>query len=82
MEKFDPVTNTWTEVASLLQKRLQPIAGVCNGKIYVFGVKNPEGNLVETYDMQDKMWKKITCLPTKIGKNYIHQHLFIFPTVI
>ena len=37
VEKYNLVTNSWTEVASLLQKRSELVAGVCNGKIYVFG---------------------------------------------
>ena len=66
VEKFNPETNAWTEMASVLHKRKQPVSGVCNGKIYVLG---GEPNVVESYDPQENIWKNVTTLSNDLDRH-------------
>ena len=57
VEKYNPVTNTWTKVsAGLMEAREHINAGVYRGKIYVFGGFS---NLIAAYDPSENIWKKV-----------------------
>jgi len=69
--KYNPVSNTWTEVASLLYRRKFPFAAVCNEKIYVFGkvtdlsIINDGSdpiNIIEAYDPSKNSWEHVISL--------------------
>lgn len=40
VERYDPVTDVWTEIPSMLEHRINFAATVLNGKIYVCGKYN------------------------------------------
>ena len=44
LEAYDPVTNTWTTLASLSEYRASHASTVVNGKLYVFGGFSSVGN--------------------------------------
>ena len=56
VEKFNPTTKTWKEVAALFQPRLGHTAGVFSGKIYVIG---GDSSLVEAYHPSKNNWEII-----------------------
>ena len=62
VEKYNPNTQTWTEVAVLLQRHMEPIAKICNGKIYVVG---EESNVVEAYDPSKNIWEMVNIFPSQ-----------------
>ena len=70
VEKYNPVTNSWIQVASLKEARYSHCAGVFNGKIYVIG---GFADAVEIYYPRTNAWKS---MPAKIP-NIDHYKSFI-----
>ena len=62
VEKYTPTTKTWTEVALLPQRHMEPIAKICNGKIYVVG---EESNVVEVYNPSKNTWEVVNISPSQ-----------------
>ena len=60
VEKYNPDKNEWTNVDSLLEKRMCHGAGVFNGKIYVLGGYS---DIIEVYDPLVKTWNELDVLP-------------------
>ena len=54
VEKYNPVTNTWSGVTKLHEGRIYHGAGVANGKIYVVGGFS---SVVEVYDPDSNVWR-------------------------
>jgi len=68
VEVYDPSTDTWTQKASMLRKRIFSGAGVVNGKVYVIG-GNMSGQgdshaFVEEYDPLTDTWTEKASMPT------------------
>ena len=59
VEKYNPATNSWVQVANLLERRMYHSAGVFNGKIYVIGGRS---NVVEAYDPAKNVWEFVSVL--------------------
>jgi len=57
--KYNPVNQTWKEVASLNHPRMGHYAGVFNGTIYVVG---GDSRVVEIYDPSKNVWKIVDTL--------------------
>ena len=60
VEKYNPDSNSWTEVASLVDARYDHCAAVFNGKIYVIGGLS---GLVEVYDPAKNIWSDVKFIP-------------------
>ncbi|KAL9953502.1 hypothetical protein ACROYT_G040926 [Oculina patagonica] len=58
VERFDPLTNTWCQVADLVQRTFAPAAVTCDEKIYVFGGKDgfQALNTVQCYQPKNDSW--------------------------
>ncbi|KAJ7356089.1 hypothetical protein OS493_027016 [Desmophyllum pertusum] len=58
VERFDPLTNTWCQVAGLVQRTFAPAAAACDEKIYVFGGKDGFEALttVQCYQPNNDSW--------------------------
>jgi len=58
VEKWNPITNSWVPVASLIQGRAGFVTTVWNNQIYVIGGKNGGNTLrsIEVYDPVDDEW--------------------------
>jgi len=57
VEKYNSVTNRWTEMASLQIPRSIVVAGICQEKIYVVG---DFSKAVEEYDKSSNEWKIVS----------------------
>jgi hypothetical protein len=72
MERFTPSTGKWDTLASIPTPRANHASVFWKGKIYVMGGNykeagdNGETSLVETYDLDTKMWANSTRLPDKL----------------
>ena len=58
LEAYDPVTNTWTALASLSHVRPRHASAVIHGKMYVFGGYSSSGrtDMVEVYSPASNSW--------------------------
>jgi len=61
VEAYDPISNSWTTMAPMLQGRIRPRAAAVtatNGKIYVFGgeIGNQRVDMVDEYDPSTNTW--------------------------
>jgi N-acetylneuraminic acid mutarotase len=59
VEKYDPVSNTWSKVASMPTARFYHMAAVVDGRIYVMGGKKDwlrSSDSVEVYDPAKNQW--------------------------
>jgi len=69
VERYDPLTDEWTMVASLSAGR--DAIGVCILGEKLFGVGGYDGScylsLVESYDPSENVWKEMGCLNTGRG---------------
>ncbi|CAN8291949.1 unnamed protein product [Cochlearia groenlandica] len=67
--RFDPVTNSWNEVSSMLANRAYSKTGVLNEKLYVVGgVDRGRGGLsplqsAEVYDPNTDAWSEVPSMP-------------------
>jgi hypothetical protein len=78
-EVYDPVENTWSELAPIPTGVTSYASAVVGNKIYVFGgvnASNPGGgryvtvyytNLVQIYDTKTNQWTNGTTMPTAMG---------------
>ena len=60
VERFNPQTNSWIEVAKLQDARFNHCAGVFNGEIYVVGETS---SMIEKYDPVKNIWYNMGALP-------------------
>jgi len=65
-DEYDPVSNLWTNKASMPTARVGAAAFVVNGKIYVIGGYDGSSflDIVEEYDPATNSWKTKTPMPT------------------
>lgn len=62
VECYEPITNQWTFVASMIKRRSQAACAVANGRLYVFGGYdndlgvNAATDTVEYYDPERNTW--------------------------
>lgn len=60
---YDPVTDTWSSAANTNVARISSHAAVLNGKIYLFGGYDIEGNdcnSIEEYDPATNQWTLVS----------------------
>lgn len=62
VECYDPLTNIWSSVAPLNEKRREARAGVSGGYLYIVGGINEIDRLsnIERYDNQSKTWTMVS----------------------
>ncbi|XP_054167853.1 kelch-like protein 20 [Oppia nitens] len=66
MERFDPKTQKWTQMADMYTKRYEFGAASFMEKIYVCGgMGNLDWNLCESYDPKINQWTKIASMNTR-----------------
>ena len=66
-EAYDPVTNTWTTLASLSKARASHASAAAHGKLYVFGGFMSGGDcldLVEVYSPASNSWARAAGIPS------------------
>ncbi len=66
VEEYDPATNKWITKTPMSTARLDLTSSVVNGKIYVIGGQNQQGeaiNTVEEYDPVTNKWTTKTSMP-------------------
>lgn len=75
VECYDPLTNSWTSVALMNEKREGARAGVSNGYLYVVGGYTNAHSLsnIERYDIQTNTWAMVIF---NAGCNFNFQRLF------
>lgn len=83
LEVFDPLTNTWTNRASMSVGRNHCAGGVINGKFYVVGGRDTPQALtaLEVYDPQTNSWQTRAPMPTGrsgIAAAVVHGELYVF----
>lgn len=66
VERYDPLTNNWTDCAPLHQPRLNAGVTVCGGYIYVIGgvYRKLYLNSVERYNPSSDTWSFVTAMST------------------
>ena len=66
IEKYDPRTNTWHQVASMNARRLQFGVAVVEGKLFVVGGRDglKTLNTVESYDPTSRTWSLVPPMMT------------------
>jgi N-acetylneuraminic acid mutarotase len=83
LEVYDPVANTWTNLAPMHVPRNHCAGGVINGKFYVAagrGSTNAETAL-EGYDPQSNSWTTLNPMPTGrsgVAAGVVHGELYVF----
>ena len=70
LEAYDPVTNTWTMLASLSRARECHASAAVNGMLYVFGGYSDSTwmDLVEVYSPGSNTWASAAGLPLPIDE--------------
>ena len=58
LHMYDPITNAWTQSASMPTPRGSPNANIVNGKLYVIGgdLNDQSLSVVESYDPIANRW--------------------------
>eukprot|EP00808_Paulinella_micropora_P000942 g76883.t1 len=67
VERLDPTTNRWEEVAPLAQARSGACAAVLDGRLYVMGGANEVNtglSSVERYDASRNSWERVADMTT------------------
>jgi len=70
MERYDPVTDTWTGLSSKLTAVADVSAAVVGGRIYVPGGRLASGevtNILEVYDSREDRWEQSAALPAALS---------------
>ncbi len=81
---FDPTTETWRLLASLLRPRSGAVAQALNGEIYVVGGMDPEGASLDTldiYDPENDSWRPGPSMSTRRdnpGAAVVEGKLYVF----
>jgi N-acetylneuraminic acid mutarotase len=83
LEVYDPVANTWTNLAPMSVPRNHTGGGVINGKLYVVGGRDSANSAtaLEAYDPPSNTWTTLTPMPTArsgIGVGVVNGELFVF----
>jgi uncharacterized protein (TIGR03437 family) len=83
LEVYDPVGNTWTQLASMSVPRNHTAGGVIDGKFYVAGGRGVADSMValEVYDPADNRWRRLPDLPTGrsgIAAGVVNGELYVF----
>ncbi len=83
VEVYDPVTNVWTQLASMNIPRNHTAGGVINGKFYVVGGRGSANaaNALEVYDPNTNIWTPLAAMPTGrsgIGAGVVNGELYVF----
>jgi N-acetylneuraminic acid mutarotase len=72
--QFDPVTNVWTELASMAVAK-ETKGAIVNGQLYIVGGYNGEQiQRVDRYDLQADNWAHVAAMPISISGNAVAQH--------
>ena len=61
-EKYDPITDKWSDIAEMKHTRRGAMAATIGGKIYVRGgknIKNEDVTQLECYDPQTDTWEEV-----------------------
>ena len=83
LEVYDPVANTWTNLAPMSVPRNHTGGGVINGKLYVVGGRDSTNapTALEVYDPQNNTWTTLAPMPTArsgIGVGVVNGELYVF----
>jgi uncharacterized protein (TIGR03437 family) len=83
LEVYDPVANTWTQLASMSVGRNHTAGGVIDGKFYVAGGRSSATAMValEVYDPATNTWQRLPDMPTGrsgIGAAVVNGELYVF----
>jgi len=83
LEVYDPVANTWTNLAPMNVPRNHTGGGVINGKLYVVGGRDSTNapTALEVYDTQSNTWTSLAPMPTArsgIGVGVVNGELYVF----
>jgi N-acetylneuraminic acid mutarotase len=78
---YDPVTDTWTEKASMPKARFGLAVAVVNGKLYAVGGNNYRGNMntVQAYDPATNTWATRASIPvprTELAASVVNGRIF------
>ena len=65
-EVYDPVTNSWNQIANMICSRYQPACTAMDGKLYVCGGSKDKRPLssCESYDPVTKSWESLPNMKT------------------
>ena len=81
---YDPLLNTWQELAERPLARIQSGMGYLNGHVYILGGRSPVTDVrlkeVECYSVQRNQWTLVAPLPHSLGKMQVvtlHEHLYV-----
>ncbi|XP_012719872.2 kelch repeat and BTB domain-containing protein 7 [Fundulus heteroclitus] len=81
---YDPVRNSWRELAERLLGRIHSGMGYLNGHVYLLGGRNPVTDArlkeVECYSIQRNQWTLVAPLPHSLGKMQVvalNDHLYV-----
>ncbi|XP_005798151.1 kelch repeat and BTB domain-containing protein 7-like [Xiphophorus maculatus] len=81
---YNPVLNSWQELAERLLGRIHSGMGYLNGHVYLLGGRNPVTDVrlkeVECYSIQRNQWTLVAPLPHSLGKMQVvalHDHLYV-----
>ena len=82
LEVYDPIANTWTNLALMNVPRNHTGGGVINGKFYVVGGRGApnSANALEVYDPQTNSWTSLAPMPTGrsgIGVGVVNGELYV-----
>jgi N-acetylneuraminic acid mutarotase len=83
LEVYDPLANTWTNLAPMSVPRNHTGGGVINGKLYVVGGRDSANapTALEVYDPQNNTWASLAPMPTArsgIGVGAVNGELYVF----
>ncbi len=83
LEVYDPVANTWTNLAPMSVPRNHTGGGVINGKLYVVGGRDSANapTALEVYDPPSNTWATLAPMPTArsgIGVGVVNGELYVF----
>ncbi|XP_056145409.1 kelch repeat and BTB domain-containing protein 7 [Lampris incognitus] len=81
---YNPVLNSWQELAERPLGRMHSGMGYLNGHVYILGGRNPVTDArlkeVECYSVQRNQWTFVAPLPHSLGKMQVvalHDHLYV-----
>ncbi len=83
LEVYDPLTDNWTQLASMSVGRNHTAGAFINGKFYVAGGRGSPNaaNALEAYDPNTDRWTRLADMPTGrsgIGAGAVNGELYVF----
>ncbi|MCS6909213.1 MAG: LuxR C-terminal-related transcriptional regulator [Anaerolineales bacterium] len=84
VERYDPATNSWTQLAGAPEPVTEVHAGVIGGLIYVPGGRLPDGTVTSTlavYDPRSDVWSRGAPMPAPLSAYALAVHegkLYVF----